>query len=40
MIEEPEKAIVQRVWTASIPHIANTLDEILVELKKINRRSD
>jgi len=36
MIPEPEKVIVDKYWTAVLPHISNVLDQILAELKIMN----
>ena len=40
MVKEPSEIDVNRHWSASLPHISNTLDEILIELKKLNNSKE
>lgn len=39
-VKEPELKLVEQIYTASLPHISNVLDEILAELKKINEKKE
>jgi hypothetical protein len=40
MVKEPSEIDVNKHWMASLPHISNTLDEILIELKKLNKNNN
>ena len=37
-VKEANEIDVNRHWNASLPHISNTLDQILEELKKLNNK--
>jgi hypothetical protein len=40
VVKEPSEIDVNKHWMASLPHISNVLDEILIELKKQNNSKE